>query len=184
MERPTATKLLHRHQPQVTLVVGNLCSQDPLSKPPFGKTKVGAHFTPCHSISLLGTQCPKCFQIERPTKTRRTDFTGLDEQLPCRVQLLLLLHTEPVFLRRVFHSPQIIFTLPHLCMAGLCQYERVQLHTEPFFCATVARLFSTRRGKTRTCCFPRHRNVSYSSAHCAIVQLSSLVTQVVIKCHL
>ena len=69
-------------------------------------------------------------------------------------------------------------------MAGLCQYERVQLHTEPFFCATVARLFSTRRGKTRTCCFPRHRNVSYSPAHCAIVQLSSLVTQVVIKCHL
>ena len=35
--------------------MGSLCSKDPLSKPPFGKTKVGAHFTPCHSMSLLVT---------------------------------------------------------------------------------------------------------------------------------
>ena len=119
--------------------MGNLCSQDPLSKPPFGKLAK-------QNISLLVTQCPRCFQIERPTKTRRTDFTGLDEQLLCRVQLLLLLlHTEPVFLRRVFHSPQIIFTEPHLWQA--CVNMRGFNCTRNLSSAQRWRVFSPRGGE-------------------------------------
>ena len=154
--------------------MGSLCSKDPLSKPPFGKTKVGAHFTPCHSISLLVTPCPKYFQIERPTKTRRTDFTGLDEQLPCRVQLLLL-HTEPVFLRRVFHSPQIIFTLPHLCMAGLCQYEGFNC-TRNLSSAQRWRIFSPRGGE--------NQNLLFSKAQKCFLLLCTLRHRsTVIACH-
>ena len=150
--------------------MGNLCSQDPLSKPPFGKLakpKLG-------HISLLVTQCPRCFQIERPTKTRRTDFTGLDEQLPCRVQLLLLLHTEPVFLRRVFHSPQIIFTLPHLWQG--CVNMRGFNCTRNLSSAQRWRIFSPRGGE--------NQNLLFSKAQKCFLLLCTLRHRsTVIACH-